>query len=136
MEQYQKILTLGIGIMIFCFAFPFIVINIRGPLLETPPILHIIFLFIGFAIILYGLIKWQMYREKGHVVKDERIQKIGDKSRSYTLYITVFFILLLLSLYHSKILDIDIIEIGWLVIIQVTITFIVLRWYLNKKKDL
>jgi len=135
MEQHQKILALGISIMLFCMAFPFIVTSIRGPLLETPPIVFIILLFTGFAIILYGLVKWQIYREQGPVVKDERTQKIFDKSRSYTLYITIPFIIIIVGLYQALNIELNY-GIVWIVIIQVAITQIIFKWYFNRKKNL
>jgi hypothetical protein len=135
MEQYQKILALGMGIMIFAFIFPFIVITIGGPLHETPPSILFILLITGFAIVIYGWYKWFIYREQGHAIKDERTQKIWDKSRSYTLYVTIPFIMILISFYRLQNLELNY-SIVWLVILQIAITQIIFRWYLNKKKNL
>ena len=121
--------------MIFCFALPLIIITVRGPLLDTPPILSVILIFTGFAITLYGLCKWQMYREQGCIAKDERVRKIWDKSRSYTLCVTLPFVILIIGLDRAINLELKY-GVVWLIIIQVAFTQIIFRWYLNKKKDL
>ena len=135
MEQHRIIGFIGAFLMIFCLVFPFIVISIRGPLLETPPILIFILIITGFALVLYGLCKEHIYRSQGAIVKDERTRKIRDKSRSYTLYVTIPFIIIVVSLYRAVNLELNY-GIVWLVILQVVITQIIFRLYLNKKKDL
>lgn len=135
METYQKISALGMGLMILCLALPFIIIKIGGPLLDTPPVLYIILVIAAFVTFFYGFYRWQMYLKQGNIIKDERVQKIWDKSRSYTLYVTIPFIGVIVGLYREMNLELNN-SIAWLVIIQVVITQLIFRWYFNKKKDI
>jgi len=135
MEKNRIIWFLGIILMIMPLIILFIFIGDKDSMLYTYPYVVYIPLIIGLLLFIYGAINDKMIRTYYMVKKDERVQKIHDRSRSYSLYITIPFLFLIISLVRMEILPLNFI-IVWLVGLQIGISYFIFKWYLNRKKNL
>jgi hypothetical protein len=140
MERHRIMGAIGVILMIFiCFILPSIITEIGDPFRGMPtlvPAALILALIISaFVLIIYAICIEENYRLKGTIVKDERTQKILNKSRSYTLSVTIIFLAILIVISQYQIIHLELKDIWLPVLIQIAITVIILKLYFGKKKD-
>lgn len=95
-------------------------------------------------IVLIGiLVVWRIVKDKksGFPAADERTQRISGKAATYSLFIGIYFMmgLLWVLLIGEMLLDYVVLEAMPALIMSelvLSLSFIVLRWYLGRKGDL
>jgi len=95
-------------------------------------------------IVLVGiLVVWRIVKDKksGFPAADERTQRISGKAATYSLFIGIYFMmgLLWVLLIGEMLLDYAVLEAMPALIMSelvLSLSFIVLRWYLGRKGDL
>jgi len=93
----------------------------------------IIPMFIGLALIMYGLFTDKQVILSYTTNEDERTRHLKYKSRSYTLSVTIVFIAFL-GIIHYRIIHLELKVIWWFVLIQIVITFYIFKIFFNKKE--
>lgn len=86
---------------------------------------------------------WRRLQDKksGFPAQDERTLKITGKAATYALYLGSYFMigLLLILIIGQELFSLPDLDAGYALIASLlvfNVTFLVLRWYLNKKGDL
>jgi hypothetical protein len=136
MEKHRIILATGLFLIVSPIILAYVIVNVGGPLQSLSPITAFILLFSGIVLFIYGTTKEIILKSKGVIVDDERTKKIKYKARSYTLTITIFFIMLLFMLNHYEIIDLELIHMFWIIVVVVAITQLFFYWLLNFMGDL
>ena len=86
---------------------------------------------------------WKILKEKrlGFPTKDERTQKITGIAATYAFYIGLYFMaaLMLTNILSIEFLGVSILDTGYAIISAILVsnlTFLIVRWYFNRKGDL
>ncbi len=136
MEKNRIMWLIGVIFMIMPIVIIFILYKENKNFLYNNIYIVFIPLIIGLLFMTYGLFTDKKFLSSLRTYGDERTRKLTYKSRSYTLSITIIFLAILMGLSHYEIMNLELKDIWWPVLIQIAITSLILRYYFNKKKDL
>jgi hypothetical protein len=134
-EKNRIVWAIGIIFMIMPMILLFTLYKTRNSFILTYPYVMLIPLIIGLLLFIYGVINektldlWKMQ------FNDERTKKIRYKTLSYSLPVTIVFIIILSILFQYKLIELELNDLVSLVLLQVGITGCIFQSYFRKKKD-